>query len=102
MLTMTTVAQATSSRLNEWRSLYPDSQSADNASCALCHVDINTSQFNPYGAAVRANGITGAENLNSDNDPTGSSNIVEINANTQPGWTGSAPSIVSGDLDPTL
>jgi PKD repeat protein len=27
---------------------------------------------------------------------------VEINANTQPGWTGSAPSIVSGDLDPTV
>lgn len=102
LLATTSVAHATSSRLSEWRALYPNSLSDDNASCALCHVDVNTSQFNPYGSAVRANGITGAEGLNSDNDPTGSSNIVEINANTQPGWTGTAPSVVTGDLDPTV
>jgi PKD repeat protein len=102
LLTMTSMTHATSSRLNEWQALYPDSQSDDNASCALCHVDINTSQFNPYGAAIRANGITGAETLDSDNDPGGSSNIEEINADAQPGWSGSAPSIVTGDLDPTV
>ena len=102
LLAISSVAYATSTRLNEFRSLYPNSQSDENASCALCHMDINTSQFNPYGAAVRANGFSGAENLNSDNDPTGSTNIVEINASTQPGWTGNAPSIVTGDLDPTV
>ncbi|MGD8590288.1 MAG: choice-of-anchor D domain-containing protein [Chromatiales bacterium] len=41
------------------------------------------------------------EGLDSDNDPTGSSNIIEIEANTQPGWAeGDNPQGVSGDLDP--
>jgi hypothetical protein len=41
------------------------------------------------------------EDLDSDSDPTGSSNIVEIDADTQPGWAeGDDPSGVIGDLDP--
>ncbi|MDJ0807552.1 MAG: PKD domain-containing protein [Gammaproteobacteria bacterium] len=36
-----------------------------------------------------------------DSDGEGNSNLVEIEADAQPGWTGSAPVGVSGDLDPT-
>ena len=103
LITMAPMVHATSGYLSSWQSTYPASLSDNNASCALCHTTVSTSgSLNPYGSAVSANGITGAENLDSDNDPTGSSNIVEINANTQPGWTGTAPSGVTGDLDPTV
>ncbi len=103
LLTTASIVHATSGYLSSWQSTYPDSLSDNNASCALCHTTVSTSgSLNPYGSAVRANGITGAEGLNSDSDPTGSSNIVEIDANTQPGWTGTAPSGVTGDLDPTV
>lgn len=76
--------------------VYPASQSGRNASCNTCHVQGAGTDLNGYGkdwamqhnagASIRA-AFLAIEGLNSDNDPTGSSNIVEINANAQPGWT---------------
>ncbi|MGD8644866.1 MAG: PKD domain-containing protein [Chromatiales bacterium] len=100
-------ALALSSYVGTWSGIYPSSQSDNNASCALCHASNSNFAFNPYGQAISdstagpiAARIQAVEGLNSDNDPTGSGNLVEINANAQPGWTGSAPAGVTGDLDP--
>ncbi|HYL82377.1 MAG TPA: PKD domain-containing protein [Candidatus Acidoferrum sp.] len=94
--------------LTAWQSLYGStsvlpvkSTSGTNASCALCH-DTTTGPnigLNAYGDAFagqphsRTNtaqdqtAFKNIESRNSDNDPTGSTNIQEINANAQPGWT---------------
>ncbi len=87
-----------------------------NAGCALCHDQSNPSRSDPivnngYGVALRDAGIAtiGAaafplvESANSDGDSGGYSNLQEIQANAQPGWTTGdpVPSTVSGDLDPT-
>ncbi|MEJ2308297.1 MAG: choice-of-anchor D domain-containing protein [Gammaproteobacteria bacterium] len=118
-LTMAPSAHALRGFVTLWQLEYPASLSDDNVvgtnneniGCALCHNDTNL-QLNPYGqdwlnawtgtttdelvAALRA-----IEDLDSDSDPTGSSNIVEINASTQPGWAeGSNPAGVIGLLDP--
>ena len=104
--------------------LYTGSTSGDNASCQLCHGS-STQTLNPYGAevCVQSGNITtrlqAVEALNSDMDPTGASNIAEINASAQPGWTPgnvnalfnrgncspigtteAAPAFISGELDP--
>ena len=98
-----------------WQLQYPASQSDDNAGCAICHNDTSNA-LNPYGADWRAawpsanpteqelvNALIAVEGLDSDADPTGSSNIAEINADTQPGWAeGDNPQGVAGDLDPVL
>jgi len=87
-------AQATSGYLNTWRSIYPASNS-DQTSCQLCHGN-STGNLNPYGFDISPNcsgwnnitaGINGAAGDNSDNDAGGYTNLEEINASTQPGWT---------------
>ena len=90
-----------------WNSLYPTSNSASNASCALCHRSIVGGALNDYGsdqtnsiAGTIANRIVDVEGIDSDSDLTLSSNLSEINANTQPGWTDLAAPGVTGDLDP--
>ncbi len=103
-------AHAKSTYVSPWQTLYPDSLSYDNADCMLCHTTADgRSGLNPYGAdldtAMGSLGLSDAlisiEGENSDSDPTGSSNIVEIDADTQPGWAeGDNPSGVIGDLDP--
>ncbi len=101
ILLSTSSAHATQRFLGTWQGLYPDSQSDNNAGCVLCHITPNGDGFNPYGVEVWIEGISGAESFDSDEDPTGSSNITEINANTQPGWAeGDNPDGVTGDLDP--
>lgn len=82
--------------LTTWAGKYPNSTSDNNAGCNLCH-GTSTNNWNAYGSAIRqvwaSNGnnisaaIDAVEGLDSDSDPTGSSNLAEINANTQPGWT---------------
>ncbi len=118
-------AHAMSSYLNTWNGIYPGSSSGNNASCQLCH-GTSTGNLNAYGAAICAAGgnitarIQAVHNPNSDQDPTGASNITEINASTQPGWTPgnvnplfnfscnatgtvtSPPGSISGQLDPPL
>ncbi len=125
---------ALSSFLTSFNNLYKPggvgSSSGTNASCALCHDTTGGPNvgLNGYGAAFAAqpHGTTATnttafraiEGMNSDNDPTGASNITEINASTQPGWTTGAhntlydlsggvvssnqspPSGISGSLDP--
>ena len=119
------LAHAESGYIGTWSSIYPASNS-DAASCQLCHGS-STQDINPYGFAMAAcNPVTSgtvsqriqaAEGPNSDGDAGGFSNLEEINASTQPGWTTgqnslwgrsncspagteSAPSNV-GTLDPT-
>lgn len=67
------------------------------------------SGYNPYGTAFRnASGATlearyrAIEGFDSDGDPGGFTNLEEINAGTQPGWTvrDAVPTGVTGDLDP--
>ena len=93
-----------------WGGIYPASQSDNNAACALCHVDISGGDLNPYGVDIQDSSagnisarIVDVEGEDSDNDPTGSDNITEINANTQPGWTADTviPDI-DGDADPVV
>jgi hypothetical protein len=89
-----------------WEGLYPASGSYDNAGCALCHSSTSGGGLNAYGSDITsepgllADRIKAVEGLNSDKDPGGASNLVEIQADAQPGWTGSAVAGVSGDLDP--
>jgi hypothetical protein len=106
--------------------MYPASTS-DDASCQLCHA-ASTQNLNSYGeslcssnAGSIANRILAVEAVDSDADPTGSSNITESNASTQPGWTPgnvnptysrgncsptglteAPPTFIPGDLDPVL
>ena len=130
-LTLAPAVQANSPLSNAWDAFYVNpqagivSQSHENAGCTLCHDD-GSSLFplNPYGADLQAAleqicgdniadgcgtledlepGYRAVEALDSDapGDLTQSSNIVEIEANTQPGWAESDnPSGVSGLLDP--
>lgn len=103
-------AQAERSYLGTWGGIYPSSSSDENALCALCHTGIagGGGALNPYGLDINnsgAGGITSriidVEGLDSDSDPTGSNNITEINANTQPGWTeDTVPVDVDGNADP--
>jgi hypothetical protein len=119
---------------NQWNSLNPASTSDDNVDngtgkvCQLCHRDDSGGNpWNAYGWRIKqfidsgsstADAIVAAESFDSDGDPTGTSNIDEIDADTQPGWTdgpnntiyfanGSTntgqlpPSAILGDLDPT-
>jgi hypothetical protein len=77
--------------------VYPTSTSGTNASCAICHATTGGGDdLNAYGEAwaVQHNsGLTtraafeAIQGTNSDTDPTGATNIAEINASTQPGWT---------------
>ncbi len=99
-LLFSTAAHSTSGNLFTWIGIYPDSTSDDNASCQLCH-GASTRDLNAYGAALCAstagtitNRIRDVEKLNSDSDPTGADNLVEITASTQPGWT-------PGNVNPT-
>jgi hypothetical protein len=119
-------AMASSNFPGEFNLAYPASQSANNASCQLCHA-ASTSQLNPYGrdfAVQFRSGLTEAqsfqaiESLNSDN--TSANNLDEINASAQPGWTPGAvntiynrttlavaatnqspPATITGALDPS-
>jgi len=109
LMTAAPLIHAERSYVGTWGDIYPASSSGDNAQCALCHSSTSSgSGFNPYGSAIESSSAGGisarivdVEDLDSDSDPTCSSNLTEINANAQPGWTGSAPTGVSGDLDPS-
>lgn len=121
----TSLVYATNSNFSAWQNIYPNSTSGDSASCQLCHA-ASTQNLNTYGRDLCVSGagninnrILDVESINSDSDPTGSNNVKEINANTQPGWTPgnvnptysrnncqatgvveSPPSFIPGDMDP--
>jgi hypothetical protein len=77
---------------NSWSTIYPGSVSRTNAGCLLCHGPAGEDTWNSYGQAIKTGGadaaaISAAAGLNSDGDPGGLTNLAEINANAQPGWT---------------
>lgn len=98
-----TPAYALNSFLKTWQDLYPHSASGD-ADCALCHGS-STSNLNAYGRdlCLSFNGslpadmtpyLQAIENL--DSDLNGDSNLAEINANAQPGWTMGSNQLYAG------
>jgi hypothetical protein len=111
-------AHARSTFISTWNTLYPASSSLDNATpdgCQLCHDTADGDGRNAYGADLDSvlpnkpssseltTALVAIEADDSDGDPTGSSNLVEIDASTQPGWaSGDSPSGVIGDLDPVV
>ena len=107
LLALPSTAMAFSSIARLWTTQYPSSTAYANASCLLCHGTtggaVDTSTWNPYGWAIRQGGanaaaIVAAEGANSDGDPGGASNLTEIQANAQPGWTVGSSNIVY-DID---
>jgi hypothetical protein len=121
MLAATPQVQANRALSDAWSNYYSLSSSDENAGCALCHGANNLFPLNSYGADWQSQlldicgaiencnlnqletGLQDIEGLDSDapNDLTQSTNIEEINADTQPGWAESdAPSGVAGLLDP--
>jgi PKD repeat protein len=108
LLAAVTPAQALNQFLKTWQDTYPGS-TTDDASCSVCHGTANTN-LNAYGKALcdafggslPANivpALQAIEALDSDLDPTESSNIVEIDANAQPGWTeGAVNQIYAADV----
>ena len=93
----TTPVYARLSYFGEWQTKYSNSDS-DLVGCQLCHQSTSGGDgWNEYGWAVRSeflnnggvilNAFSAVESINSDGDPSSSSNIEEINLHTQPGWT---------------
>ena len=86
---------------NVFGATYPNSQTEDLGGCQTCHQSANGGgNFNVFGEDLLANGAAGA-GLNCtdvnfasalvaveafDSDGEGNSNLVEIDADTQPGW----------------
>lgn len=126
LLTSSVQVWGFSSYLTTWQTLYPASTS-DGASCALCHASTSdTSRWNGYGwdfrlaleaGASATDALIAIESLDSDGEGT-YTNIEEITADAQPGWTVGAnntifasngstvtnqppPAGIPGDLDPT-
>jgi hypothetical protein len=120
--------------LATWQAHYPNSTTDDNViagygqGCMVCHFNPGGGDgWNPYGWEIRTkfyagyaidDAINAAEKWDSDANPFSWRNIIEINANTQPGWTPGAvniehfadgsvltaqmpPALIAGDLDPT-
>jgi len=115
MLIMPAIAVAEPSFPGVWQQAYPQSQSMNNlpAPCQMCHISAQGgNNFNPYGSDLKAQiqaglsiqqALKAVEGKNSDNDTTGSTNLQEITAGTQPGWTqasASLPAGIKGNLDP--
>ncbi|MDJ0751141.1 MAG: PKD domain-containing protein [Woeseiaceae bacterium] len=84
-----------------FKTIYPNSTTDDGGSCQTCHESAGGgNNFNHYGVDLLANGASGSgfnctntdfaaalvavEGFDSDGE--GNSNIVEIEAGTQPGW----------------
>ena len=101
---------AENSYIGTWERIYPDSLAAQISDCALCHLSTHSGNgYNPHGIDIRdsnAGGISSrivaVQGLNSDADPGGYSNLEEIDANTQPGWTEGDIAPFTGDLDPAV
>ena len=81
-------AGAKSSYEDSFISTYPSSATA-SFSCSICHTSVPSR--NPYGAAYASAGRNFATIASQDSDGDGATNIVEINAGTNPGDPGSTP-----------
>lgn len=101
-----------------FQTAYPDSATDEGGGCQTCHQSAGGgSTFNLYGSDLLANGASGSgfnctntdfaaalvEVENFDSDGEGNTNIVEINAGTQPGWcdtTANSSCVNSGGTPP--
>ncbi|MDJ0698446.1 MAG: PKD domain-containing protein [Woeseiaceae bacterium] len=90
-------AEATGTCTATFSEIYPASETEDLGDCQTCHQSAFGGPFNAYGADLVegrpnlscesndfATALSAVEALDSDGD--GNSNLVEINASTQPGW----------------
>ena len=131
VLTTPQTASAWPPYLTEWQNIYSSSNTDDNVTaglgqgCAVCHFGANGgAPWNPYGWEIRKKFLAGATIhdailqaalWDSDANPQSWSNITEINAGTQPGWTngnnnyaiddfgtlsGQPPPAIAGSLNP--
>lgn len=113
LLSATREVFAVATFLNDWRDFYPESSSGD-INCQLCHTNRDGgAPWNAYGSALQQHfsdadprtreikdSFTFVENLNSDQDSPGTTNLVEINSNQQPGWrTGQVNNIFNSNGD---
>ncbi|MCC7011306.1 MAG: hypothetical protein IT454_01990 [Planctomycetes bacterium] len=121
VIAFTSTAKAHGNYYNNWNTLYPNSTTDNNVisgtgqNCALCHFTASGgANWNAYGWKMREllnagqsvnQAIQNSASFNSDLDPTNSSNLAEINASSQPGWTSgpnntryNTSSTVSGQL----
>ncbi|MES9991383.1 MAG: PKD domain-containing protein [Candidatus Thiodiazotropha sp.] len=83
-------AKAHEEDLVSWQSTYPSS-TTDNKlydKCQVCHA-FSTEELNSYGYdyMLADHNLSAIESLDSDNDPSGATNLEEIISNSQPGWT---------------
>ena len=92
-------AFATNSMMGDFTSAYPATAGTPLASCSTCHTSVPA--LNPYGSALRSNGLNfGAiEGLDSDGD--GVSNLQEIRNLTNPGVAQAAPTTVPSSTTTT-
>ena len=97
LLLAVSITFALNQYLKTWEDHYPDSATAD-ASCDLCH-GTSTNNLNSYGKdlCLAFEGDVPADIIPAliaieglDSDGNGDSNLVEINAGAQPGWTAGA------------
>lgn len=100
-----TLAHARGSYITAFETRYPNSTLSMDLSCALCHPNNNTTQFNAYGNAFRlASGTTDqryAAVESKDSDGDGFTNLQEINANTDPSSASSRPAAPTPTPTPT-
>ena len=90
LVLIVSTASGKSNYMSPWRDKYPGSDT-DAAECLICHTTSNY-ELNSYGRDILLAAGTGldaklaaVESVDSDGD--GHSNLVEIEANAQPGWT---------------
>jgi hypothetical protein len=117
VLTTPQSASAWPGILIEWQSIYPGSVTDDNVvagsgtACQVCHINVSgSSPWNGYGWEIRRlmqgglsthDAILAAALWDSDDNPSSWSNLTEINANTQPGWTPAANTAYHDDNSTT-
>jgi len=98
VLSLSQPASANPNILGTWGATYPNSNS-NSANCQLCHLNAGGGNgWNAYGWRIRQGvvdqGLSIADALaaieTSDADGDGSTNLEEITANSQPGWTAGA------------
>jgi PKD repeat protein len=91
-LAWATHAYATSSIASAFSARYPSSGTRTAAGCNTCHAgQTSVNSLNSYGRDLHATSAASADLRlaaieSIDSDKEGHSNLVEINASTQPGW----------------
>jgi hypothetical protein len=86
-----TQADAVSEALDDAKAQYPGIEGSRLDTCELCHIDTDSFELNPYGAAFNGAGMAFGAIENDDSDGDGFTNLEEIVALTFPGDAGDFP-----------